>query len=233
MDLKIKDVANLLSVSETTVRRWLADGKIPAYRLNHQYRFSRIEIENWMIKCKVNPQEAASFSPFEEQEAPPPVQGMQQFNFYRALHHGGVYHDIAGRTKEELITHATRAIAEEMVLDGQVLAELLLDREKLAPTALNHGVAVPHARDFVEGITTDFVTAVFPKEPIEYGALDGEPVHTLFFLFATSDKTHLQLLAKVAHLSSNGDALRFLQSKPNKINLLEYIRIWEEQLNVT
>ena len=48
MDLKIKDVAELLNISETTVRRWLVDGKIPAYRLNHQYRFSRIEIENWM-----------------------------------------------------------------------------------------------------------------------------------------------------------------------------------------
>ncbi|NGX51641.1 MAG: hypothetical protein K1060chlam2_01514, partial [Chlamydiae bacterium] len=36
MDLKIKDVAELLSVSETTIRRWLSDGKIPAYRLHHQ-----------------------------------------------------------------------------------------------------------------------------------------------------------------------------------------------------
>mgnify|MGYP003330610149 CR=1 FL=1 len=48
MDLKIKDVAELLNVSETTIRRWLVGGQIPAYRLNHQYRFSRLEIENWM-----------------------------------------------------------------------------------------------------------------------------------------------------------------------------------------
>ena len=54
MDLKIKDVAELLSVSETTIRRWLTGGKIPAYRLNHQYRFSRIEIENWMMSCKLD-----------------------------------------------------------------------------------------------------------------------------------------------------------------------------------
>ena len=53
MDLKIKDVAELLNVSETTIRRWLKDGKIPAYQLNHQYRFSRGEIEDWMMKCKL------------------------------------------------------------------------------------------------------------------------------------------------------------------------------------
>lgn len=57
MDLKIKDVAELLSVSETTIRRWLIGGKIPAYRLNHQYRFSRIEIENWMMSCKLDLEE--------------------------------------------------------------------------------------------------------------------------------------------------------------------------------
>src|SRR5579872_484768 len=67
MDLKIKDVAELLNVSETTIRRWLIDGKIPAYRLNHQYRFSRIEIENWMMSCKLQ-QSQEGFSPFSQEQ---------------------------------------------------------------------------------------------------------------------------------------------------------------------
>ena len=54
MDLKIKDVAELLGVSETTIRRWLAEGIIPAYRLNHQFRFSREEIQNWVMSCRMN-----------------------------------------------------------------------------------------------------------------------------------------------------------------------------------
>ena len=53
MDLKIKDVADLLNVSETTIRRWLAEGKIPAYRINHQYRFSRYEIQDWVMSHKL------------------------------------------------------------------------------------------------------------------------------------------------------------------------------------
>lgn len=239
MDLKIKDVADLLKVSETTIRRWLTDGKIPAYRLNHQYRFSRIEIENWMIKCKLKSSDASEFSPFDEKLIPSEAEeketvsghGMQQFSFYRAVHHGGIYHDIPGHSKEEIIVETTKRIAEKMSLDADVLSELLLDREKLMPTALNHGIAVPHARDFVAGLSFDFITVVFPKNPIEYGSLDGKPVHTLFFLFATDDKIHLHLLAKLAHLSSNQKALEFLQSKPDKANLMEYIRIWEEQLS--
>jgi PTS system nitrogen regulatory IIA component len=234
MDLKIKDVADLLKVSESTIRRWLTDGKIPAYRLNHQYRFSRIEIENWMIKCKLKSSDASEFSPFDEmaigQNEQNPNKGMQQFSFYRAVHHGGIYHDIPGNTKEEIIKETTKRIAQKMSLDADVLSELLLDRERLMPTALNHGIAVPHARDFVAGLSFDFITVVFPKNPIEYGALDGKPVHTLFFLFAIDDKIHLHLLAKLAHLSSNQKALEFLQSKPDKANLMEYLRIWEEHL---
>lgn len=230
MDLKIKDVADLLNVSETTIRRWLTDGKIPAYRLNHQYRFSRIEIENWMMKCKLKSLDS-DFLPFSEKQADADTcMGMQQFSLYRAMHHGGIYSDIPGNTKEEIIRATMERVAQKMSLDGEVLSELLLDREKLMPTALNHGIAVPHAREFVEQLSFDFVTVVFPKNPIEYGALDGKPVHTLFFLFATNDKIHLHLLAKLAHLSSNEKALDFLQNKPDKTNLLEYIRIWEEQL---
>ena len=52
MDLKLKDVTELLNVSETTIKRWISDGKIPYYRLNNQYRFSRSEIENWVLSCK-------------------------------------------------------------------------------------------------------------------------------------------------------------------------------------
>ena len=49
MDLRIKDVAELLNVSETTIRRWISEGKIPNYRINQHYYFARTEIENWVI----------------------------------------------------------------------------------------------------------------------------------------------------------------------------------------
>jgi PTS system nitrogen regulatory IIA component len=104
MDLKIKDVAELLHVSEKTIRRWLADGKIPAYRLNHQYRFSRIEIENWMMSYKLKSSKDEGITPFEQKQIYPTViseqpealsqkGGMQQFSLYRAIHNGEVPQD--------------------------------------------------------------------------------------------------------------------------------------------
>ncbi|GAB4190791.1 MAG: PTS sugar transporter subunit IIA [Simkaniaceae bacterium] len=240
MDLKIKDVAELLNVSETTIRRWLAEGKIPAYRLHHQYRFSRIEIENWVMSCKLK-KERGEVTPFGENQIYPQREeeeteviakkGTQQFSLYRAVHKGGVFSEMDGSSKEEYIRLAMQEIAGELSLDADVLSELLLDREKLMPTALNHGVAVPHTRDFLLKGSSDVVAIVFPKKPIDWGALDGEKVHTLFFLFACDDKRHLHLLAKLAHLSSNEKALGFFKSKPSKDRMLEFIKNWEATLN--
>lgn len=237
MDLKLKDVAELLNVSETTIRRWLSEGKIPAYKLNAQYRFSRIEIENWMMSCKLDKAGGVPFAqdqiyppPSKEQEPPSQRGGMQQFSLYRAIHQGGVFSQIDGETKEELIRNTTAQIADKLGLDAAMLAELLLDREKMMPTALNNGIAVPHTRDFVLRGPFDVIAVVYPQKPIEYGALDNKPVHTLFFLFSSDDKRHLHLLAKLAHLGSSEASLDMLRSKPGKKKLLEYIREWEASI---
>ena len=226
MDLKIKDVTELLNVSETTIKRWISDGKIPYYRLHNQYRFSRSEIENWVLSCK----QGGDFSPFEEEESHREKLGTQQFGLFRAIHKGGVYAGIEGETKEEVIRKAMEKIARDLHLDAEVITELLLDRENLMPTALSSGIGVPHTRDFLLQESYDVIAVVFPKKPIEYGALDGELVHTLFFLFACDDKRHLHLLAKLAHLSSNPENLAFLKKQPTKAQLLALLKNWEANI---
>jgi len=242
MDLKIKDVAELLNVSETTIRRWLAEGKIPAYRLNHQFRFSRTEIENWVLSCKM--QKDDSFNPFLEEQNIINLKsekaknllnkkiGTQAYSLYRAIYKGSVINNVAGDTKEEVIRESVNQIAKNISLDADVLADLLLDRENLMPTALNHGIAVPHTRDFLLPKTYDIVTVVYLNKAIDYGALDGQKVKTLFFLFACDDKRHLHLLAKIAHLTRSEQSLNFINQQPGKAHLLNYLKEWETKLSV-
>lgn len=236
MDLKIKDVAELLNVSETTIRRWLGEGKIPAYRLNHQYRFNRTEIEDWVMRQRLGQQPAAS--PFgekpktisdETQRAP--KGGIRQYSLYRALHKGIVVKEVPGNNKEEVIRNTMKLISADFNLDADGISDLLMDREKLHPTALGHGIGIPHTRDYLLNTHHDIVSVAFPDKPINYGALDGKPVHTLFFLFACDDKRHLHLLAKIAHLSSLPETIELLQSKPGKEALLDYVRTWESGIH--
>lgn len=236
MDLKIKDVAELLNVSEKTIRRWLSAGKIPAYNINGQYRFSRTEIEQWVMNHKLG--KTFGKSPFTPQqleknplaEKAQTLKGATQYSLYRALHHGSIYYHIPGKTKQEVIHHTMQQLAEKLELDPDVLTELLLDREEMMPTALNNGIGVPHTRDFLLDGQNDVVVLAFLENPIEYGALDGKRVELLFFLFASDDKRHLNLLAKIAHLSSDAQSLQFLLSKPDKNSLLTYIKDWEGKI---
>ena len=244
MDLKIKEIAKLLNVSETTIRRWLAKEEIPAYRLHHQYRFNLIEIENWMMGCRLAkgkkplpPKEEEGESSSSQTKSHKALLenvqkgGMQQFGLYRALHCGQVITSLDAQNKEDLINKTMEMVSQQLSLDRIVISELLLDRERLMPTALNKGIAVPHARDAFLKKPHDVIVILFPKEPIDWGALDGEPVHTLFFLFACNEKRHLHLLAKLAHLSRDGVALKLLQQKPEKRELLNYIRRWESKFS--
>ncbi|MEI8126015.1 MAG: PTS sugar transporter subunit IIA [Parachlamydiaceae bacterium] len=226
MDLKIKDVVDILNVSETTLRRWLADGKIPAYRINQQYRFNRQEIEDWVMRQK--PGKCSGDVPQPSADAIVHNQrGSKQFSLYRAINKGGVLNNISGNSKEDIIRATMKHVAADLNLDADVISDLLIDREQLQSTALGSGIAIPHTRDFLLSNHFDVVTVVLLKKPIEYGALDGKPIHTLFFLFASDDKKHLHLLAKIAHLSSQPGIHALLQSHPSRDVLLEYVKEWE------
>ncbi len=221
MDLKLKDVADLLGISETTVRRWLAEGKIPAYRLNRQYRFSRAEIEDWLLQQRIDP----------EADEEKPTSGNMQFSFYRALYRGDVLSNIQAKTKEEVIAKTMEEMGKRFDLDPAVLTDLFLDRERMMSTALGRGIAVPHSRDFLLNTHYDVIMVVYPEVPLHYDSLDGQSVHTLFFLFAADDRNHLNLLAKVAHLSSHEKNRAFFQTKPTRERLLAYIKHWESSLS--
>lgn len=230
MDLKIKDVADLLNVSEKTIRRWVSEGTIPSYSINEQHRFNRTEIENWVMQQKLidSTVERSSTIILDNNS---PKGGIKQFSLFRALHKGDVLLNVPGQTKEEVIRFTMQKMAKTLNLDADVISELLLDREKLQPTALNNGIGIPHTRDFHLSAHHDVVVVAYPETPLEYGAMDGQPVHALFFLFACDDKRHLHLLAKIAHFAVNKDNLDYLKTKPNKNDLLNFVKTFEASIS--
>jgi PTS system nitrogen regulatory IIA component len=215
MDLCVKDVAELLSMPESAVEQLSSEGSLPAYCIEGQYRFSRLEVEDWLMH------------EHQAETASSARKGLNQFCLYRALNQGDVLPSAQSRVKEEVIVSSAHVIADVLHLDGQVLSELLLEREALVPTAIGHGIAIPHTRELIHKNSTDRLFVLYAKEPLEYGALDHIPVHTLFFLFAASDKGHLQLLAKLAHFARSPAAMQLLRLCPPKRELLETFRAWE------
>lgn len=78
------------------------------------------------------------------------------------------------------------------------VVEALLAREALGPTGVGHGVALPHAR--LEGLETVTGAFVLLDKPIDFSAVDRQPVDIAFALLAPEDAgvEHLKALALVS-----------------------------------
>ncbi len=191
MELSVKDSARLLKVSEKTIYRWVKQGKLPTYRVNEQYRFNRAELLEWATSQRIN----VSVEIFSE-----PDSGKSHIaGLAESLRAGGIHYRIGGADK----TSVLKSIVDVMLLpeevDRQFLLQVLLARESLGSTAVGNGIAVPHVRNpIVMHIPRPMATLCFLEHPIEFGALDGQPVHTLFTIVSPTIKAHLHLLSRLA-----------------------------------
>lgn len=83
-------------------------------------------------------------------------------------------------------------------LDAHEVTEALRAREALGPTGVGRGVALPHAR--LTNITDVVGIFILLEKPIDFDAVDKEPVDIAFALFAPQDAgvEHLKALALVS-----------------------------------
>lgn len=90
-------------------------------------------------------------------------------------------------------------------LDVALVAAGLTARERLGSTGLGDGIAIPHCRlKAAQHVTGALITLA---EPIEFDAMDDEPVDILFALIAPEDaaQAHLSTLAALAERFSHTD----------------------------
>lgn len=93
--------------------------------------------------------------------------------------------------------------------------EALLERESLGPTGVGHGVALPHARTpEVAEVCGCFILL---EKPIDYEAIDRQPVDLIFALFAPEDAgvEHLKALALVSRTLREQSICRKLRANPD------------------
>jgi PTS system nitrogen regulatory IIA component len=223
MRLNVKDVAELLSVSEKTVYRWIEERKLPGYRLvGGQYRFQRGELLEWATANRVQ----VSPRIFEEPETaaePLPELGS-------ALQAGGVYYRLGGTDKPSALRSVVEVLRLPDEVDREFLLQVMLAREALQSTAIGDGIAIPHVRNpIVLHVTRPLVTLCFLEKPVDFGALDGKPVQALFTLVAPTVRAHLHLLSRLAFALRNPELKSMIDRQAGRDELLAaFCRVGEE-----
>ncbi len=107
--------------------------------------------------------------------------------------------NIETRSKKKAIEDAAQLIAGKFpALKSAEIYNGLIAREKLGPTALGDGIALPHCR--IEGCT-DIVGALFTlSDAVDFGAFDDQPVKIMFVLLVPANEVdeHLKAMAMLA-----------------------------------
>lgn len=104
----------------------------------------------------------------------------------------------AASSKKRLFQKIGELASGAYRLNPQIIVDALLEREALGPTGVGHGVALPHARlSNLENVIGIFVML---EKPIDFGAVDRQPVDIAFAMFAPEDAgvKHLKALALVS-----------------------------------
>ena len=113
---------------------------------------------------------------------------------------------------------------------ADTLYQALLAREQLHTTALDCGVAAPHAT--LEGVPQPVVLIATAAAPIGFGPARNEPVRLLFVLLSPPAQAglHIRLLARIARIVRRPGLVEQLTDATSPAELLAHLADAEPQL---
>ena len=104
------------------------------------------------------------------------------------------------QSKKQALHEVCAAAARQLDMPERSILDTILQRERLGSTGVGQGVAIPHGK--LKGLES--LVGVFARlqKPVDFDALDDQPVDLLFVLFApeAAGADHLKALARIARV---------------------------------
>jgi PTS system nitrogen regulatory IIA component len=220
MQLGVKDVARLLGVPEKEIYLWIEEGRLPACRINEQYRFNRAELLEWAAAQKLR------VSPDFYREVEPGLPCL-----WSALAAGGVHPPLAASDKPAALAAAVGLMRLPPEVDRGDLLEMFLAREAHAGSGVGDGIAIPHVRNpLVLPVDAPMVSLCYLDPPVDFGAPDRIPVRALFAVVSTGIRGHLHLLSRLACVLRERSCRELLDRRAGEEQLVAEFRRIEESL---
>jgi fructose-specific phosphotransferase system IIA component len=114
--------------------------------------------------------------------------------------------ELKGNEKEDTINELIDLFKDDSrVIDLERVRTAVLEREKIMSTGVGKGFAIPHGKtNAVNDILAAFGKT---KRPIEYQALDNQPVHLVFLLVGKDNlvSTHIKLLSRISRMMNKDE----------------------------
>ena len=104
-------------------------------------------------------------------------------------------------SKQDAIYELVDLLVEKTgITDADDLKHAVWQRELTRTTGIGHGIGIPHGK--CTGCSQSHMAIGRPKVPIDFGAIDGEPVELVFLLASPVNQTgrHIQALAQISRM---------------------------------
>jgi len=126
---------------------------------------------------------------------------------------------LKAKNKKQAMQELANKAAGLTGLDARDIFETLLQRERLGSTGVGRGIAIPHGR--MAGLQD--IVCVFARleQPIDFEALDEEPVDLVFLLLAPehAGADHLKALARISRLLREPQTIEQLRASHERAQL--------------
>lgn len=211
--LTMHELASYLHLDEQTVTKLVSAGKIPGIQVERQWRFQRKAIDEWIEQQLVGEDESFADVP----------DGMK-LPLEDLLPDQAIITNLRAKTPVGVIEElAARAYTNGWLMDKPWFVGAVVERESLASTAMEGGVAFLHTRAKDKGkIGRPFVIVGRSWEGIQFGAPDGAPTYLFFLLGLKYDRLHLPILGRLARALRNPATIARLRalSSPDQVRAL-------------
>jgi fructose-specific phosphotransferase system IIA component len=111
---------------------------------------------------------------------------------------------LQGDEKQSVIAELVAVLADAgKVDDPEGLRQAVWTREQTRTTGIGHGLAIPHGKS--AGMKGLAMAIGKPAAPLDFEAIDNQPVRLVVLLASPPDRTsdHIQALARVSRLMSS------------------------------
>ena len=135
--------------------------------------------------------------------------------------------NLEGKMKIEIIKEVAQLFVKSGVLDSENLEEFVREineREKLTPTGMQDGIAIPHARTPL--VTKISLALGISSEGVDFESMDGEPSKLIFMIAAPEEtkKEHLDLLAEISKLSYEEELVEQIENVKSAEEIFEKLK---------
>ena len=126
-----------------------------------------------------------------------------------------VFVDLRAANKRQLLEELCRKVADKVPASSDDILDQILKREELGSTGVGNGVAIPHAR--LQAVIKPLGILARLKQPIDFDAIDGQPVDLVCLLLLPARKESEQLgaLAAIARKMRFNEDLASLRKAKN------------------